>query len=147
MQLYSLSKIFEMIRTANAVWNGTGKEGKGYLTTQSTVLNNTPYSFNTRFEDGIGTNPEELVAAAHSGCFTMKLSFVLNAAGFTAESINTKCELEFKDGAITKSHLIVSAKVPEISSEQFLICVKEAEQNCPISKLLNTTISSEATLA
>lgn len=136
-----------MIRTATAVWNGTGKEGTGYLSTQSTALNNTQYSFNTRFEVGVGTNPEELVAAAHSGCFSMKLSFVLNAAGFTAESIHTKCELEFKDGAITKSHLIVIAKVAEISNDQFQACVKDAEQNCPISKLLNTTISSEATLA
>ena len=135
-----------MIRTANAVWNGSGKEGNGHLTTQSNVLNKTQYSFNTRFADGIGTNPEELVAAAHAGCFTMKLSFVLNAAGFTADSLETKCELEFLDGAITKSHLIVSAKVPGINEEQFQASVKDAEANCPISKLLNTAISSEATL-
>jgi osmotically inducible protein OsmC len=135
-----------MIRTATAVWEGTGKEGNGHLTTQSTVLNKTEYSFNTRFADGIGTNPEELVAAAHAGCFTMKLSFVLNAAGFTADSLETKCELEFKDGAITKSHLIVSAKVPGIDNEKFQESVKDAEANCPISKLLNTAISSEAIL-
>jgi osmotically inducible protein OsmC len=135
-----------MIRTATAVWNGTGKEGNGHLTTQSTVLNQTQYSFNTRFADGIGTNPEELVAAAHAGCFTMKLSFVLNAAGFTADSLETKCELEFKDGAITKSHLIVSAKVPGIDNEKFQESVKDAEANCPISKLLNTAISSEGVL-
>jgi osmotically inducible protein OsmC len=135
-----------MIRTATAVWEGTGKEGNGHLTTQSTVLNKTQYSFNTRFADGIGTNPEELVAAAHAGCFTMKLSFVLNAAGFTADSLDTKCELEFKDGAITKSHLIVSAKVSGIENEKFQECVKDAEANCPISKLLNTAISSEAIL-
>jgi len=135
-----------MIRTASAVWNGSGKEGKGHLTTQSTVLNQTQYSFNTRFEDGVGTNPEELVAAAHAGCFTMKLSFVLGAAGFTPESLNTKCELEFKDGAITKSHLIVTANVPGIDDSTFQACVKDAEANCPISKLLNTAISSEATL-
>ncbi len=135
-----------MIRTATAVWNGTGKEGNGHLTTQSTVLNQTQYSFNTRFADGIGTNPEELVAAAHAGCFTMKLSFVLNAAGFTADSLETKCELEFKDGAITKSHLIVSAKIPGIDNEKFQESVKDAEANCPISKLLNTAISSEGVL-
>jgi osmotically inducible protein OsmC len=135
-----------MIRTATAVWEGTGKEGNGHLTTQSTVLNKTQYSFNTRFADGIGTNPEELVAAAHAGCFTMKLSFVLNAAGFTADSLETKCELEFKDGAITKSHLIVSAKVPGIDNEKFQESVKDAEANCPVSKLLNTAISSEAIL-
>lgn len=135
-----------MIRTAAAVWNGSGKEGKGHLTTQSTVLNQTQYSFNTRFEDGVGTNPEELVAAAHAGCFTMKLSFVLGAAGFTPDSINTKCELEFKDGAITKSHLIVTATVPGIDEATFQASVKDAEANCPISKLLNTAISSEARL-
>jgi osmotically inducible protein OsmC len=135
-----------MIRTAAAVWNGSGKEGKGHLTTQSTVLNQTQYSFNTRFEDGVGTNPEELVAAAHAGCFTMKLSFVLGAAGFTPDSINTKCELEFKDGAITKSHLIVTATVPGIDEATFQASVKDAEANCPISKLLNTAISSEASL-
>jgi osmotically inducible protein OsmC len=135
-----------MIRTAAAVWNGSGKEGKGHLTTQSTVLNQTQYSFNTRFEDGVGTNPEELVAAAHAGCFTMKLSFVLGAAGFTPDSINTKCELEFKDGAITKSHLIVTATVPGVDEATFQASVKDAEANCPISKLLNTAISSEASL-
>lgn len=135
-----------MIRTATAVWNGSGKEGNGNLTTQSTVLNQTQYSFNTRFADGVGTNPEELVAAAHAGCFTMKLSFVLNAAGFTADSLETKCEIEFKDGTITKSHLIVNAKVPGIDNEKFQESVKDAETNCPISKLLNTVISSEAVL-
>ncbi len=135
-----------MIRNATAVWNGTGKEGTGNLTTQSTVLNKTQYSFNTRFADGIGTNPEELVAAAHAGCFTMKLSFVLNAAGFTATSLETKCDITFLDGAITKSHLTVKANVPNIDNDAFQACVKDAEANCPISKLLNTEISSEATL-
>lgn len=136
-----------MIRHATAVWNGSGKEGKGQLSTQSTVLNNTQYSFNTRFADGVGTNPEELVAAAHAGCFTMKLSFVLGEAGFTADSLETKCEISFENGAITKSHLVVKGSVPGISKEKFEECVKNAEANCPISKLLNTAISSEATLA
>ena len=135
-----------MIRHATAVWNGSGKEGNGNLTTQSTTLNHTQYSFNTRFAEGVGTNPEELVAAAHSGCFTMKLSFVLGEAGFTAEMLETKCELTFENGAITKSHLIVFAKVPGIDAEKFQACVKDAEANCPISKLLNTAISSDATL-
>ena len=135
-----------MIRTASAVWNGSGKEGKGHLSTQSTVLNQTQYSFNTRFADGVGTNPEELIAAAHAGCFTMKLSFVLGEAGFTPESLETKCEITFENGAITKSHLIVSAKVPGIDDEKFQASVKDAEANCPISKLLNTAISSAATL-
>lgn len=135
-----------MIRTASAVWNGSGKEGNGNLSTQSTVLNQTQYSFNTRFADGVGTNPEELIAAAHAGCFTMKLSFVLGEAGFTPESLETKCEITFENGAITKSHLIVNAKVPGIDDEKFQASVKDAETNCPISKLLNTAISSEATL-
>ena len=136
-----------MIRHASAVWNGSGKEGKGNLTTQSGVLKETQYSFNTRFADGIGTNPEELVAAAHAGCFTMKLSFVLGEAGFTADSLDTKCEITFENGAITKSNLIVTGKIPGITKEKFDACVKDAEANCPISKLLNTAISSEATLA
>ncbi len=135
-----------MIRNATAVWSGSGKEGKGTLTTQSTVLNQTQYSFNTRFADGVGTNPEELVAAAHAGCFTMKLSFVLNEAGFTADSLETKCEITFENGAITKSHLILKAKVPGIGKEQFLASVENAEKNCPISKLLNTAITTEAEL-
>jgi len=136
-----------MKRNATAVWQGTGKEGKGNLTTQSTVLNKTQYSFSSRFENGAGTNPEELVAAAHAGCFTMKLSFVLTAAGFTPEELETKCDIDLTDGAIVSSHLTVHAKVPGISKEKFDECVKDAEANCPISKLLNTKISSEATLS
>jgi osmotically inducible protein OsmC len=137
-----------MKRNATAVWNGTGKEGTGNLTTQSTVLNQSQYSFNTRFADGIGTNPEELVAAAHAGCFSMKLSFVLGAAGFTADEINTKCEitLDVAAGAVSESHLIVSAKIPGISQEQFEAAVADAKANCPISKLLNTNITHEAVL-
>lgn len=136
-----------MVRNATAVWNGSGKEGNGHLTTQSTTLNETQYSYLSRFENGVGTNPEELVAAAHAGCFTMKLSFVLGAAGFTPTSLETKCEITLADGAITTSHLIVKATVPEIDDAKFQECVKEAEANCPISKLLNTAISSHATLA
>jgi osmotically inducible protein OsmC len=135
-----------MTRNATAVWNGTGKEGTGHLTTQSTTLNKTQYSFNSRFAEGVGTNPEELVAAAHAGCFTMKLSFVLNVAGFTADEITTKCEITLDNGAITLSHLIVTAKVPGIGKEQFDASVKDAETNCPISKLLKTTITTDATL-
>ncbi len=135
-----------MKRNATAVWNGTGKEGTGHLTTQSTTLDKTQYSFNSRFAEGIGTNPEELVAAAHAGCFTMKLSFVLNAAGFTADEITTKCEVTLDNGAITESHLTVSAKVPGIDKEKFDASVKDAEENCPISKLFNTKITADATL-
>src|SRR5689334_365283 len=136
-----------MIRHATAVWNGSGKEGNGKLTTQSTVLQDTQYSFNSRFAEGVGTNPEELVAAAHAGCFTMKLSFVLGEAGFTPESLETKCQITFESGAITKSHLTVKGSVPGISEDKWQESVKNAEENCPISKLLNTTITSEATLA
>lgn len=135
-----------MIRNATAVWNGSGKDGNGNLTTQSTVLDNTQYSFSSRFEEGIGTNPEELIAAAHAGCFTMKLSFVLNEKGFTAEQLSTRCNITFENGAVTKSHLIVEGKIPEISADEFQAAVKDAEENCPISKLLNTAISSEAKL-
>lgn len=132
-----------MIRKATAVWNGSGKEGTGNLTTQSTVLNQTQYSFHSRFEEGIGTNPEELIAAAHAGCFSMKLSFVLNAAGFVPDEIKTQCHITFEDGAITKSHLVVEAKIPGIDDTTMATSVKDAELNCPISKLLNTAISAE----
>jgi osmotically inducible protein OsmC len=135
-----------MIRNATAVWNGSGKEGNGHVSTQSGVLEQTQYSFNTRFADGKGTNPEELVAAAHAGCFTMKLSFVLNEAGFTADSLETRCDITFENGSITKSHLTVKGKVPGIDEAKWKEAVKNAEENCPISKLLNTAISSEAEL-
>jgi len=135
-----------MKRSAKAIWNGSGKDGKGVLSTQSTVLNKTQYSFNSRFAEGVGTNPEELVAAAHAGCFSMKLSFVLGEAGFTPEEIITDCFINFENGAIIESHLVLKAKVPGISKDKFEACAKDAEQNCPISKLLNTKITLEATL-
>ena len=137
-----------MKRNATAVWNGTGKEGSGHLTTQSTTLDKTQYSFLSRFESGVGTNPDELIAAAHAGCFTMKLSFILNAAGFTADEITTKCDVTLDPGAgaITESHLTVTAKVPGINQEQFDTAVADAKANCIISKLLNTNITHEATL-
>ncbi len=130
-----------MKRKATAVWNGSGKEGNGHLTTQSTVLNKTQYSFGSRFEEGIGTNPEELIGAAHSGCFTMKLAFNLQAAGFTADELKTDCEIVFEDGSIVASNLNLTAKVPEIDNSKFEELVRDAEVNCPISKLLNTKIN------
>ena len=136
-----------MPKSATAVWNGSGKEGTGYLTTQSTVLNKTQYSFKSRFADGPGTNPEELIAAAHAGCFTMKLTFVLGAAGFTPDEIETNCDITLADGAITKSHLTVKAKLPGITKEKFDECAADAKANCPVSKVLNTDISMEASLA
>lgn len=135
-----------MERNATAVWNGTGKEGTGHLTTQSNFLNKAPYSFESRFNDGTGTNPEELVAAAHAGCFTMKLSFVLTAAGFTATELETTCTVTLEDGAITSSHLTLKATIPTINKEQFDAAVADAKANCPISKLYNTTITCEALL-
>ena len=100
-----------MKRNATAVWNGTGKDGNGTMSTHSGVLDQSQYSYNTRFADGIGTNPEELVAAAHAGCFSMKLSFVLNAAGFTPDKIETRCDITLDSGAITESHLDVKASM------------------------------------
>lgn len=137
-----------MKRFATANWKGSGKEGTGTNTTQSGVLSNTQYSYKSRFEEGVGTNPEELVAAAHAGCFTMKLSFVLNAAGFTADNIDTKCTITLDPAAgITESHLEVTATVPGIDAAKFAECAAEAKANCPISKLLNTNITMEASLA
>lgn len=135
-----------MKRTATAHWLGGGKTGKGHLTTQSSVLKETAYSYHTRFEDGIGTNPEELIAAAHAGCFTMKLSFNLEGAGFAPDELNTRCEITFENGVVSKSHLILKAKVEGIDQAKFTELVKDAEANCPISKLLNTAISVDATL-
>lgn len=135
-----------MIRKATAVWQGTGKEGKGHLTTASTVLDKTQYSFGSRFENGVGTNPEELIAAAHSGCFAMKLSFNLQEAGYTAQELDVTSNITFEDGTLKKSHLVLKAKVEGISQEKFAELVKDAEENCPISKVLNLEISVESTL-
>ena len=135
-----------MKRNASAHWEGSVKEGNGKITTQSKVLDNAQYSFKTRFEDGIGTNPEELVAAAHAGCFTMQLSAFITEAGFAVNSLDTKCDITMENFTITNSHLTVSAKIDGISEEQFQELVKKAEENCPISKLFDTEITSEATL-
>jgi lipoyl-dependent peroxiredoxin len=135
-----------MKRNATAVWSGTGKDGKGNLTTQSGVLNETQYSFGSRFEDGIGTNPEELIAAAHAGCFTMKLAFNLQAEGFAADELKTKGVIVLEEGKITESNLTLNAKIDGISEEKFAELVKDAEANCPISKLLDTKITVEYTL-
>lgn len=135
-----------MIRKATAVWNGTGKEGKGHLTTASNVLNKTQYSFNTRFEDGVGTNPEELIAAAHAGCFAMKLSFNLSAEGLTPEELDVTSNITFEEGTLKKSHLVLKAKVAGVTKEKFAELVKDAELNCPISQALKMEISVEYTL-
>lgn len=136
-----------MKRSATANWKGSGKEGKGTVTADSGVLSATPISYKTRFEEVKGTSSEELIAAAHAGCFSMKLSFVLGEAGFTPENIDTKCTITLENGAITESHLEVKAKVPGIDAAKFKECAEGAKANCPISKLLNTKITLEASLA
>lgn len=136
-----------MRRKATAIWNGSGKEGNGHLTTQSTVLNQTQYSYGSRFEEGVGTNPEELMAAAHAGCFSMKLSFVLGAAGFTADEIHTDCVITLDNGAITKSELTLKAKIPGIDDAKFQECAADAKANCPVSKAYNCEITLDAQLA
>jgi lipoyl-dependent peroxiredoxin len=128
-------------RKSTAVWNGTGKDGKGNISSQSGVLAQTQFGFQSRFADGIGTNPEELIAAAHAGCFSMKLAFVLQAAGLQAEELNTTCEIVLEDGAITHSNISLKAKIAGVDTAQFEAYVKDAETNCPISKLLNCSIT------
>ena len=135
-----------MERTATAIWNGSGKDGGGNLTTQSNVLNKTQYSYKSRFEQGTGTNPEELIAAAHAGCFSMKLSFVLGSAGFIPDSIETTSTVTLNNGVIESSHLVVKAKVPEITEDRFQECVEEAKMNCPVSKALTVKITADAKL-
>jgi osmotically inducible protein OsmC len=139
-----------MKRTAQAQWQGDLKSGKGALTTASHTLNNTAYSFHTRFEDGAGTNPEELLAAAHAGCFTMALSAQLAGAGLVADSLHTECtvSLEKVEGGfgITESHLELKAKIPGATKEAFDTAVKAAETGCPVSKLYRTSITVNAVL-
>lgn len=140
-------KIMKFTRRANANWKGTGMEGKGTISTQSTTLDNAQLSFKTRFEEGVGTNPEELIAAAHSGCFTMQLSFLLSEAGFVPEDLNTEAKVTFEDGTITLIQLILNGKVPGITEEDFQKAAQKAKEICPISKLLNTEITLSVTLA
>jgi len=136
-----------MKRNATAVWNGTIKEGSGHLTTDSKVLDNTQYSFNSRFAEGIGTNPEELMAAAHAGCFTMKLSLDLTEAGFNPTSLETKGTVTIDNGVITSSHLSLKADIPGIDDAKFQEIAAGAKANCPVSKAYNVDIQLEATLA
>ena len=136
-----------MKSNATANWKGTGKEGKGTLSSKSGVLSNTSYDYKSRFEGGQYTNPEELVAAAHAGCYSMKLSFILGAAGFTPDNIETTCTVTIESGAVTSSHLVVKATVPGIDAAKFEECANQAKAECPISKLLNTDITLEASLA
>ena len=139
-----------MIRKSRAVWQGAGRDGTGALTTDSGVLSNTPYSYHTRFESQPGTNPEELIAAAHAGCFTMALAFQLQAAGFTATELNTEAAVSLDADAggftITKSALTLRAKIPGIDQAKFDELARVAELNCPVSKLMKAEITLDATL-
>ena len=140
-----------MNRKASAVWRGTGKEGTGHLTTDSGVLSQTPYSFKTRFESERGTNPEELIAAAHAGCFTMALAFQLQGAGFTPTELSTESVVtlvpEGQGFKVSKSALTLKANVPGIDKAKFDELAKSAEKGCPISKVLNAEITLDYTLA
>ena len=139
-----------MIRKASAIWQGTGKEGTGALTTDSGVLSSTPYSFKTRFESAKGTNPEELIAAAHAGCFTMALAFQLQGAGFTPTKLETEAAVSLVpvEGGfkIEKSALTLTATIPGIDKAKFDELAGNAEKGCPISKVLNAEITLSATL-
>jgi lipoyl-dependent peroxiredoxin len=127
-------------RKAVAKWNGTGKDGAGTLTTDSTVLNAAQYGYKTRFENGIGTNPEELIAAAHAGCFTMQLSFLLDAAGYKEKQLDTEAQVLFEDGSISQIQLRLTGTVSGINPETFQKIADEAKRVCPVSKALNATI-------
>jgi lipoyl-dependent peroxiredoxin len=134
-----------MKRTAKAHWSGNLKEGKGTLTSQSGILNNTNYSFKTRFEEGQnGTNPEELLAAAHAGCFTMAVASILTQKGFNPGYLDTEAILSMEDLTITGVHLTIKGSVPGIKAEEFNAVTKDAEKNCIISKALKIVITSEA---
>lgn len=139
-----------MKRNASAEWNGNLKSGKGTISTDSGVLSNTQYSFSTRFESGIGTNPEELIAAAHAGCFSMALAAQLGEAGITAESIKTTASVSLDkadDGfAITAVHLEVTAKIPGVEQQVFEQAANSAKEGCPVSKVLNARITMDAKL-
>ncbi len=133
-------------RQASANWKGTGMEGVGTISTQSTTLDKAQLSFKTRFAEGVGTNPEELVGAAHAGCFSMQFSFLLNEAGFTADNIDTNAKVMFEDGTITHIILDLTATIPGISDEKFQETALAAKAKCPISRLFNAEITLNAAL-
>ena len=138
-----------MKRNVNAIWNGDGIDGNGFLTAQSGAFNKMPYSFKTRFENDngdLGTNPEELVASALAGCFNMKLAFVLNEANFNPTELNTNATLTFIDGSVISIELILKGKVPNLNEEKFIEFAEDAKKNCPISGVLNCEIILNASL-
>jgi len=138
-----------MKRNVNAIWNGDGIDGNGFLTAQSGAFNKMPYSFKTRFENengDLGTNPEELIASALAGCFNMKLAFVLNEANFNPTELNTNATLTFIDGSVISIELILKGKVPNLNEEKFIEFAEDAKKNCPISGVLNCEIILNASL-
>ena len=138
-----------MKRNVNAIWNGDGIDGNGFLTAQSGAFNKMPYSFKTRFENDngdLGTNPEELIASALAGCFNMKLAFVLNEANFNPTELNTNATLTFVDGSVISVELILKGKVPNLNEEKFIEFAEDAKKNCPISGVLNCEIILNASL-
>ena len=138
-----------MKRKVNAIWNGDGANGKGFLTAQSGAFNKMPYSFKTRFENDngdLGTNPEELIASALAGCFNMKLAFVLNEANFNPTELNTNALLTFIDSSVTSIELTLKGKVPDLNEEKFIELAQDAKNNCPISSVLNCEIILNASL-
>ena len=139
-----------MIRKARAVWRGNGRAGNGALSSDSGVLGNTPYSFRTRFENEKGTNPEELIAAAHAGCFTMALAFRLQAAGYTPTELGTEAavtlEQDNESFRISRSALTLRASVPNLDQDTFARLAQDAEQNCPVSRALRAEITLDAKL-
>ena len=145
--IYSYKKTNQMIRTAEAHWQGSLKEGKWTISTQSGILNKTNYSFKTRFEDGeTGTNPEELLAAAHAGCFTMQVAALITNKGFLPNSLHTIATLTMEGLYIKSIHLSITGSIPGIKAEEFIAITKDAEKTCLISKALNVVITSDAKL-
>lgn len=137
-----------MKRKATAIWNGSIKEGSGKISTESKVLDKNPYSFTTRFENEKGTNPDELIAASHAGCFAMALSLILGEKGFTPNSLEATATVTMNTESLelTESNLKLRADIPEIDNDKFMECANEAKENCPISKALNMTITLDAEL-
>jgi osmotically inducible protein OsmC len=135
-----------MKRHATLVWKGTGKEGEGSLSTESKVLSNSSFNYLSRFSNGEGTNPEELLAAAHVSCFTMKIAFMVNAKGCTAEVLDTRCDITMENDSISASHLSIRAKVPGLSQEDFTAIVNEAKEKCMVTRLFNLPTTMDAVL-
>lgn len=135
-----------MKRSSTATWQGSGREGKGTVTSQSKAVNNAPYAWNSRYAEAKGTNPEELLAAAHASCFTMKLSFLISDAGYVAQEIKTTSTVTLEENNITESHLVVKARIPGISQQLYLAYAEEAKNECPMSKAIKIKITMDATL-